>query len=85
MSHFVSPHDLRDMIGGGGELALVDLREELIFSQSHLLLARSVPLSRFELKFRVLVPRRATRIVLCDDADGRAARAAAILARNSYT
>src|SRR5580692_7918746 len=73
------------MIGDGGELALIDVREELIFSQSHLLLARSVPLSRFELKFRVLVPRRATRIVLCDDADGRAACAAAILARNSYT
>jgi rhodanese-related sulfurtransferase len=85
VSHFVSPHDLRDMIGGGGELALVDVREELTFSQSHLLLARSVPLSRFELKFRALVPRRATRIVLCDDSDGLAARAAAILARNGYT
>ena len=85
VSHSVSPHDLRDMIGGGGELALVDVREELIFSQSHLLLARSVPLSRFELKFRALVPRRATRIVLCDDSDGLAARAAAILARNGYT
>jgi rhodanese-related sulfurtransferase len=85
VSHFVSPHDLRDMIGGGGELALVDVREELIFSQKHLLLARSVPLSRFELKFRALVPRRATRIVLCDDNDGLAARAAAILSRNGYT
>jgi rhodanese-related sulfurtransferase len=85
VSHFVSPHDLRDMIGGGGELALVDVREELIFSQSHLLLARSVPLSRFEMKFRALVPRRTTRIALCDDNDGLAARAAAILARNGYT
>jgi rhodanese-related sulfurtransferase len=85
VSHFVSPHDLRDMIGGGGELALVDVREELIFSQNHLLLARSVPLSRFELKFRAMVPRRATRIVLCDDNDGLAARAAAILSRNGYT
>ncbi|HZC56948.1 MAG TPA: rhodanese-like domain-containing protein [Xanthobacteraceae bacterium] len=85
MSHFISPHDLRDMIRGGGELALVDVREELIFSQSHLLLARSVPLSRFEFKFRSMVPRRATRVVLCDDSDGLAARAAAILARNGYT
>jgi rhodanese-related sulfurtransferase len=84
VSHDVSPHDLRDMIGGGGELALVDVREELIFSQKHLLLARSVPLSRFELKFRALVPRRATRIVLCDDNDGLAAHAATILSRNGY-
>jgi rhodanese-related sulfurtransferase len=73
------------MIGDGGELALADVREELIFSQRHLLLARSVPLSRFELKFAQLVPRRSTRIVLCDDGDGLAGRAAAILARNGYS
>jgi rhodanese-related sulfurtransferase len=73
------------MIGDGGELALVDVREELIFSQRHLLLARSVALSRFELRFPALVPRRGTRIVLCDDNDGLAARAAAIIARNGYT
>jgi rhodanese-related sulfurtransferase len=73
------------MIGDGGELALVDVREELIFSQSHLLLARSVPLSRLEIRFAPLVPRKATRIVLCDDADGLAARAAAVLTHNGYS
>src|SRR4029453_7241727 len=56
-----------------------------IFSQGHLLFARSVPLSRLELKFPRLVPRRGTRIVLCDDADGLAERAADILARACYT
>jgi rhodanese-related sulfurtransferase len=81
----VNPAGLRRMIGDGGELALVDVREELIFSQRHLLLARSIPLSRFELKFAQLVPRRSTRIVLCDDGDGAAGRAAAILARNGYS
>src|ERR1700724_4224546 len=73
------------MIGDGGELARVDVREELIFSQRHLLLARSIPLSRLELKFAQLVPRRTARIVLCDDGDGAAGRAAAILARNGYS
>ncbi len=81
----VSPSDLRRMLGDGGEFALIDVREELIFSQGHLLLARSAPLSRLELKFAQLVPRRATRIVLCDDDDGLAARAAAILGRNGYS
>jgi rhodanese-related sulfurtransferase len=92
VNRFISPHELRrmigdmigDVIGDSGELALVDVREELIFSQSHLLLARSVPLSRFELRFPVLVPRRGTRIVLCDDNDGLAVRAAEILARNGH-
>jgi rhodanese-related sulfurtransferase len=35
--------------------------------------------------FAQLVPRRATRIVLCDDVDGLADRAAAVLAPNGYT
>ena len=60
---------LKAMLAEGQELAIADLREELIFSQSHLLFARSVPLSRLELKFARLVPRRGTRIVLCDDAE----------------
>jgi len=81
----VGPAELRGMFDDGGELALVDVREELIFSQGHLLLARSAPLSRLELKFAQLVPRRATRIVLCDDDDGLAKRAAKVLARNGYT
>lgn len=85
MTARVSPADLRGMLAGGGELVLVDVREELIFSQRHLLLARSVPSSRFELKFAQLVPRRTTRVVLCDDNDGLAERAATILSRNGYT
>lgn len=75
---------LRDMLDDGEELAIVDVREELIFSQNHLLHARSVPLSRFELLIAPLVPRRATRIVLCDGNDGAARRAGAILAGAGY-
>jgi rhodanese-related sulfurtransferase len=73
------------MVEDGGELALVDVREELIFSQGHLLLARSAPLSRLELKFAELVPRRTTRIVLCDGNDGLTERAGLVLARNGYS
>ena len=82
MTTAISPAELRGMFDDGGELALIDVREELIYSQGHLLLARSAPLSRLELKCAQLVPRRATRIVLCDDGDGLAERAARVLARN---
>ena len=85
MTTAVSPAELRGMFNDSGELALIDVREELIYSQGHLLLARSAPLSRLELKFAQLVPRRATRIVLCDDGDGLAEHAAKVLARNGYT
>src|SRR5216117_2448579 len=84
-SIWVDAGALKAMLADGQELAIVDLREELIFSQSHLLFARSVPLSRLELKFARLVPRRGTRVVLCDDADGLAERAAEILAHGGYT
>jgi rhodanese-related sulfurtransferase len=72
-------------LADGKELALIDLREELVFSQGHLLHARSVPLSRLELMFARMVPRRTTRIVLMDDGDGLVARAADILGRAGYT
>jgi rhodanese-related sulfurtransferase len=81
----VSPTAVKAMLGDGGELALIDVREELTFSQNHLLWARSVPLSRLELNFARLVPRRAARIVLIDDNDGLTARAADILAAAGYS
>ena len=73
------------MLDDGTELALIDVREELTFSQNHLLWARNVPLSRIELRFARLVPRLTTRIVLCDDNDGLAKRAATVLANAGYT
>jgi rhodanese-related sulfurtransferase len=76
---------VKAMLGDGGELALIDVREELTFSQNHLLWARSVPLSWLELRFVRLVPRRSTRTVLCDDDDGLAERAADILTRAGYS
>jgi rhodanese-related sulfurtransferase len=81
----LSPRAVKAMLADGQELALVDLREELIFSQGHPLFARSLPLSRLELTFARLVPRRGTRVVLCDDADGLVERAAEILLRSGYT
>jgi rhodanese-related sulfurtransferase len=81
----VSAAALKAMLSDGGELALIDVREELIYSQNHLLWARNVPLSRLELRFARLVPRQTTRIVLYDDDDGLAARAAHVLAEAGYT
>ena len=54
----VSAADVKAMLLDGKELALIDVREELIFSQSHLLWARSVSLSRLELRFANMVPRK---------------------------
>ena len=72
------------MLKDGLELAPIDVREELIFSQNHLLWARNVPLSRLELRFARLVPRRTTRVLLFDDNDGLAQHAAVVLTRAGY-
>ena len=53
----ISPQSLRAMLIDGGEIAPVDVREELTFSLRHLLWARNIPLSRLEMRFGQLVPR----------------------------
>jgi rhodanese-related sulfurtransferase len=81
----LSPKAVKAMFADGKELALIDLREELIFSQNHLLWSRSVPLSRLELRFARRVPRKSTRIVLCDEGDGLVERAASVLTKAGYS
>ena len=80
----VSAAELKAMLNDGGELALLDMREEGVFAQSHLLFAAPCPLSRLEERIARLVPRRTTRIVLCDDNDGLAHRAATKLMHFGY-
>ena len=75
----IAASDVKAMLSDGHELAILDVREEGVFSRRHLLFASSLPLSRLELKVDALVPRRSTRIVLCDADDGLAQRAAARL------
>jgi rhodanese-related sulfurtransferase len=77
----VSPKTLHDWMNDRAELAVLDVREAGEFGIGHLLFAVPVPYSRFEFELDRLVPRRATRLVLCDaeasDIGQRAARQAA--------
>jgi rhodanese-related sulfurtransferase len=84
----VTPQALRAMLTDGAELALIDVREEGVFTQSHLLLATCIPLSRLEVMAGDLVPRKSVRMVLCDGGDGGeglAERAAVRFAELGYT
>ncbi len=45
MARQIAPGEVRAMIADGGEVAILDLREELAFSEGHLLHARALPLS----------------------------------------
>src|SRR5215204_4908063 len=81
-----SPAEVKAMLRDGGEMALLDVREEGVFSEAgHPFFANSVPLSRLELMIRDLVPRKLTRIVVYDGGgEGLAERAAAKLALMGY-
>ncbi len=81
----VTAPELKAMLRDGGELALLDLREEGTFAAAHLFHAVPLPLSRLEARAEALVPRKDTRIVLTDGGDGTLVRRAAErLARLGY-
>lgn len=80
----ISPGALQALLREGGELALLDVREQGVFGRSHILLASNLPLSHLELRIRDLVPCLATPLVLCDGGEGLALRAAARLAALGY-
>jgi rhodanese-related sulfurtransferase len=81
----ITPTDLRGRYRSGGEIAIVDAREEGSFHERHLLMASCLPLSRLELIAPGLLPRRSVPVVVCDNGEGLAERAAARLIEGSYT
>ena len=85
MTKHINPAALRGIVTDGQEFALLDVRERGHFAAGHLYLAVNTTLSSFELVMRARVPRLSTRVVLCDDNEGLAHRAAAIMARAGYT
>src|SRR5260221_13381997 len=75
MPNAVDVATLRQWLSGGGEIALLDVREEGQHGAGHPLLAVNVPYSRLELMVGQLAPRRSCPVVLVDDCDGVAAKA----------
>ncbi len=68
---------LKRWLQDGEELALLDVREQGGYSREHPLFAGNVPLSRLEPMLANLVPRPATRTVMCDAGQGDDAQRAA--------
>lgn len=87
MPHAVAPAALHDRLTDGGEIALLDVREQGVFARDgHPLLAVNAPASRLELLAPALLPRCTVPVVVMDGGgDGPAERAAATLAALGYT
>ncbi|MEF7613546.1 rhodanese-like domain-containing protein [Aquincola sp. MAHUQ-54] len=82
---FATPAEVRAALLARREIALLDVREEDPFAQAHPLWAANLPLSKLELEAYGRIPRRDTEIVVYDDGEGRAERAARGLVQLGYT
>ncbi|KAJ5972402.1 uncharacterized protein N7479_002320 [Penicillium vulpinum] len=84
MAKFITARDLRQHWVNNLEIALLDVREEGPYSESHPLFALSVPVSEIEKKLLPLVPRLSAPIVVYDDGEGYADRATARILTLGY-
>ncbi len=76
MAKNIDAATLKGWISDGRELAILDAREEGEFGRSHLFWAIPCPLSKMEVRARVLLPRRDVRVVCTDGGEGLAGRLA---------
>ena len=76
---------LKAALHDGGEIALLDAREEVPFDARHILMASCLSIGRIEVLVDDLVPRRTTRVIWCDDGGSLAERAAARMASLGYS
>ena len=77
---------LKEILAGGEEVALLDVREQGVHYGGHPFFACSLPLSRLEMMVEDLVPRRGAPLVLLDGGnEGLAEKAQARLRELGYT
>ena len=67
MMKYITATELKEMVKGDHEFALLDVRERNPFSKEHLLLSSCIPLSQLELIIGYTVPRLSTRIVVINE------------------
>ena len=80
-----TPQDIRRALLIGSEIALIDVREEHDFAQGHPLFAAQIPLRRIDEEARWRIPRLDTPVVVYDDGEGLARKAAVRFAALGYT
>jgi rhodanese-related sulfurtransferase len=82
----VTAKQVSEALGGSGELALLDVREQGVHYRGHPFYACSAPLSRLELVIADLVPRKNVPVVVLDGGkDGLSDKAARKLRELHYT
>ena len=79
-----SPQDLKPLLTAGGEIAFLDVREQGQYGEGHPFFSVPFPYSRLETLAATLLPAKNVPIVVFDNADGVAERAATVLESLGY-
>jgi rhodanese-related sulfurtransferase len=82
---WLPPQEVKPRLTAGGEIAFLDIREHGQYGEGHPFFAVPLPYSRLEIEAPRLLPRKTVPIVLLDDGDGVAEKAARRLAALGYT
>lgn len=85
MTGVVDAASVKALLHGRGEVAFIDVREHGQYGEGHPFLVVNCPFSRLEHTIGGLVPRLSVPVILIDQDDGVAARAAASLRAIGYT
>ena len=85
MVHQINAQELKRMLHDGGELALLDVREDGEFGEGHIFYANPCAYSHLEARIIQRVPRKTTRIVLVDGDNGIAEKSARRLSEIGYS
>lgn len=80
----MSPEAVKAALSDGGEIGLLDVREHGQYGEGHPFFSVNCPFSRLELLVPRLAPSRAARLVVFDDGDDVAPRAATVLDDMGY-
>ena len=85
MSHSTTFETVRSALLDKREIALLDVREEVVHATGHPLFAANLPLARIELEAAARLPRRDVPIVTIDGGEGFAENAAEKLTALGYS
>ena len=85
MAGSTSLEALKNLLSGGSQFALIDVREAGEYNSSHIPGSSLIPRRQLEFQMAAAAPFKGAKIVLCDDDGRRAEAAACTLKRLGYT
>ena len=83
--HHLDAREIKPRLTSGEEIAFIDVREYGQYGEGHPFFAVNLPYSRLELAAEARIPRKSAAVVLLDDGDGVAERAARRLSSLGYS